>query len=340
MRAVVVGGGAAGLSAALAIRQAGWSCAVLEARRRGQASPRDVHVHRLSTAGAQALAVLAPAMVASTLTLDDLERDLLQAAEAAGADVRFGAAVVEVAPDGERWRVRDVDDGLHLADLLVDATGGRRGVLALLDSVLPDVFMDDLGAAESFVSWTGQADGGAKGMIPWDDPSRSLDGLIQVGPGGRATLTCRHPTGASTPSLAEVREAVRAALGSDNAGRMARMGFQGRGVRYTAPGVQRIALEEADLAGLPPFALVGDALLLAPPRFGEGLQRAFEQAMTVRDALLAGGATGLGARLAKDASRFWAGDGLAVACRAVRAAGASPPGIAPAADDFRPAEPQ
>lgn len=316
MRAVVVGGGAAGLAAALAVRQAGWACAVLEARRRGQASPRGVHVHRLSSAGAEALAALVPGIQrSSVVTLDDLERDLVRAAEAAGAGVRFGAAVVGIEAKGGQWIVRNADDGLHLADLLIDATGGGRAVLRLLEAALPDIVMDDLGGAESFVSWSGHATGGPQGLMPWDDPESGLDGLIQVGPASRASLTCRHAVGRPPPSLAEVMAAVQAALGPDAADRARGLGFQGRGVRYTAAGVQRIALDEADLMGLPPLALVGDALILAPPRFGEGLQRAFEQALMVRDALVAGEAATLGARLSEDARRAWAGNGLALACR-------------------------
>ncbi|MCR5876763.1 hypothetical protein LRS10_22955 [Phenylobacterium sp. J426] len=221
--------------------------------------------------------------------------------------------------------------GVVHADLLIDATGGRRAVLSLLEAVLPDVFMDDLGGAEAFVSWTGRARG-ASGVIAWNDPGRRLDGLIQIGPAGRAALTCRYSARRPPPSLDDVMHAVCDVAGSELAGRLGGMNFSGRGVRYTAPGVQRIALEETDLAGAPPLALVGDALLLAPPRFGEGLQRAFEQALTVRAALLAGDQRGLGARLARDARRFWAGDGLAAACRTVTA---SPLAIAPEGDGPR-----
>lgn len=326
MRAVVVGGGAAGLSAALAIQQAGWRCVVLETRDRAERSPRDAHVHRLSTVGASALAALAPEIMGAfgatppLVTLDEVESRLAHAAEAAGVDIRFGAAELEIAPESPRWCVQSSSsssssDGAHAADLLVDATGGRRAVLTLLDTLLPDIVMDDLGGAESFISWNGRSEDGPESLTPWADPTRELDGLMQIGPSGRATLTCRYAAGRPAPSLSEAIAAAEVAHPAV-AERVRNLGLQVRGVRYTAPGVQRIALEEADLSGLPPLALVGDALILAPPRFGEGLQRAFEHALFVRDALLAGDAAILGARLAEDARQAWAENGLAMACRA------------------------
>lgn len=321
MRAVVVGGGAAGLSAALAVRQAGWRCVVLETRDRTERSPRDAHVHRLSSVGASALAALAPKVMEEfgaappLVTLEEVECRLARAAEEAGVDIRFGAGPLEIAPEAARWRVRDSDDEAHAADLLIDATGGRRAALTLLDALLPDIVMDDLGGAESFISWNGRSEDGQESLRAWADPTRELDGLMQIGPSGRATLTCRHAAGRPAPSLAEALAAFEVAHPAV-ADRTRTLGLEVRGVRYTAPGVQRIALEEADLSDLPPLALVGDALILAPPRFGEGLQRAFEHALFVRDALFAGDVETLGARLAEDARQAWAGNGLAMACRA------------------------
>ena len=321
MQAVVVGGGAAGLAAALAVQQAGWRCVVLEARDRTERSPRDAHVHRLSSVGASALAALAPEIMGGfgpappLVTLDELEGRLAQAAEQVGVDIRFGAGALEIAAEAGRWRVRDSGGDAQAADLLIDATGGRRAALTLLDALLPDIVMDDLGGAESFISWKGRSEDGQESLTAWADPTRELDGLVQIGPSGRATLTCRHAAGRPAPSLAEVLAAVEVAHPAV-AAQARNLDPQARGIRYTAPGVQRIALEEAELSGLPPFALVGDALILAPPRFGEGLERAFEHALFVRAALLAGDAAMLGARLAEDTRQTWAENGLAMACRA------------------------
>ncbi len=323
LRALILGGGVAGLTTALAARQAGVECVVLEARERDHPPPRSVHVHRLSSAAVDAIRTLAPGVLATSgplppiITLANLERRLTEAAVGAGVEVRFGTAASAALVHGAGWRLGDTCGRVHDVDLLIDATGGHRALLTLLDAILPDIAMDELGGAESYVSWTGQIDEGPEGLIAWDDRDGSLDGLIQFGPEGGAALTCRHRAGQPAPSLAEVMDAAQRATAPDIASRMRGLGFEGRGFRYTSPGVQRIALEEVDRSHLPPFALVGDALILAPPRFGEGLQRATEHALVVRNALLAREVDQLGTRLAEDAGRAWAGNGLALACRSL-----------------------
>lgn len=313
MQALVLGGGAAGLASAIAIRQAGWRCLVLETRTRGEPSARDVHVHRLSAAGRALLQAAAPeASAPSLVTLGAVETRLADAARSRAVEIRFGTGASQVEVEAGRWCIRDSDGAVHGADLLIDATGGRRASLGLIEGVIPDIAMDDLGGGESFVSWTGSAPQGREELRVWADPASGLDGLVQIGPGRRSSLTCRYTSGDPAPLLDDIADPVRRATDLD----VGSLGFEGRGVRYTAPGVQRIALDEVDLAHLPPLALVGDALLLAPPRFGEGLQRALEQARTVCETLSCGQTSALGARLARDARGAWSGNGLAMAMRA------------------------
>lgn len=338
MRALIIGAGVAGLAAAICARRAGCEATVIERRGTRDVSARDAHVHRLprksqaqltqisATVGqdvAQAGARVGAAQGGtidwqgrqSLFRLGDLEASLQGSAIANGVELAFGqgARALRIADDA--WRL-DVEAGrVFEADLLIDASGAHRTGIDLLGDRLPDIPLDDIDAPERHVSWRARAAANDPVLIAWSD--RTVNGLLQVDADGRVQLTARTGLGECL-TLERACEAAQTAGGASLARRIAEMRFELRGVQHTSPGVRRVALEEVDLGGLPPFALVGDALIEAPPRYGEGVGRAFDQALMLEDLLSKGKAADCAPLLAQQAKAHWAGYGVAMSLRPLR----------------------
>lgn len=349
MRALVLGGGVAGLAAAIALSRSGYQVQLLEARDRDQPSPRHVHVHRLvpeaiadlehlTSGPTSGLTSGLPSALAEAggqsgrwgqarqgqLTwhgntwiadLSMIERALAAVAEAQGVRLGFGDAVETLAPGPVGWQATTPSGSPMTADLLVDATGGGRISLGLLEPHLPDLTLDDLGSAQVYVSWQGSGEPGPAWMVGWAAASdgaggTALTGLMQTTADGRVRLTCRHATDAG-PGQAPPLEAIRQAGGPELAQRLDRVSLQDRPVRYLTPGARRVDLDAVDLSGLPPLILVGDALLQSPPRFGEGMRHALDHARQIEAALSRNTHPHQIARdLSLSARRVWLGVGM------------------------------
>lgn len=241
-----------------------------------------------------------------------LEAQLLRSAIAAGVRMEFNQNARALAVTEGGWRL-DVEAGPTFeADLLIDASGAHRAVFALLDDRAPDVPLDDIEAPERHISWQGHAAPDDPCLIAWAD--QAVEGLLQVDSQGRVQLTARAGAGTDL-TLASVEAAMRAAGGEALAKRLVPIQFDPRGVRHTSPGARRVALDEVDLSGLPPLALIGDALIEAPPRYGEGIGRAVEHALMLEDLLRGGRAAECAAQLARQAKTRWAGYGVALSLR-------------------------
>jgi len=335
LRVLIIGAGVAGLAAAICARRAGCEATVIERRGTRDVSARDAHVHRLppksqaqltqisSAVGQDGLGAAARFGAAqggaidwqgrqSLFRLGDLEASLQESAVANGVELAYGqnALALRTADDG--WRL-DVEAGWAFeADLLIDASGAHRTGIDLLGDRLPDIPLDDIDAPERHVSWRARTAANDPVLIAWSD--QTVNGLLQVDADGCVQLTARTGLGERL-TLERACEAAQTAGGVSLARRLAEMRFEPRGVQHTSPGVRRVALEEVDLGGLPPFALVGDALIEAPPRYGEGVGRAFDQALMLEGLLRKGQAAEYAATLAEQAKAHWAGYGVAMSLR-------------------------
>lgn len=338
MRVLIIGAGVAGLAAAICARRAGYEATVIERRGTRDVSARDAHVHRLppksqaqltqisaavgqdvAQAGARVGAAQGGAIDwqgrQSLFRLGDLEASLHKSAVANGVELAYGqnALALRTADDG--WRLEVEAGRAFAADLLIDASGAHRTGIDLLGDRLPDVPLDDIDAPERHVSWRARTGADDPVLIAWSD--ETVNGLLQVGADGRVQLTARTGLGVGL-TLERAREAVQTAGGDSLARRVAQIRFEPRGVQHTSAGVRRVALEEVDLGGLPPLALVGDALIEAPPRYGEGVGRAFDQALMLEDLLSKGKAADCAPLLAQQAKAHWAGYGVAMSLRPLR----------------------
>ncbi len=110
---VVIGGGAAGLSAAAAAAGLGLSCLVIDRMGGGGELMNLGPLHGLDEG----------------LTGPDLAARLIEAAVIAGAELGI-ADVTAVRPDGDRWRIT-TDDGSHRARAVILAVGLAPGTLGL-----------------------------------------------------------------------------------------------------------------------------------------------------------------------------------------------------------------
>lgn len=332
---MILGGGVAGLSAAICARRAGWDAVVVERRERGETSARNAHVHRLPLESQAQLAQIlsdrvpddagpgAPVGAARggslvwtghqpLACLGELEARLLRSAVETGVQVMFTETAQGLSVAAGAWRL-DLDAGSTLeADLLIDASGAHRAAFALLGDGAPDVPLDDIDAPERHVSWSGRAPADDPCLIAWSD--QAVEGLLQVASDGHVQLTARAGLDADL-SLDRAQEALGGAGGDALSRRLRSIRFEPRGVRHTSPGARRVALDEVDLAALPPLALIGDALIEAPPRYGEGVGRAIEQAQALGVMLQEGRAAQCAVELARQAKAHWAGYGVALSLR-------------------------
>lgn len=328
MQALVLGGGVAGLAAALAVRQAGWEAIVVERRSADAPATKGDHVHRLAaqvisrlvyltgeavSTGDARTAVAAAGELAwgasqSLTTLGRIEAALAAAAGSAGVELIFEESIGRLAAVQGRW-VAETDARRELqADLVIDASGAGRVVFSLLGDEGPAARLDEVGRPERHASWVGLSEPGDPVLIAWRQAA--LEGLLQVGGDGHTALTARTCLEGDL-SLSGVTAAMALAGGRELERRVAAAGLSGRGLSHLTHGARRVALEQADLMAWPPFALVGDALIQAPPRYGEGVGRALEHADWLQARLMDGGWRDCGAVLARRSAANWAGYGVA-----------------------------
>ena len=331
MQAVVIGGGVAGLAAAVGLRRIGWEVRVIERRPGGRPPVRAAHVHRLAVeaqtaltrwlgdeAGARSVAARLGSARAGKLTwrgqqnlttLAGVEAALAVAAKKAGVDLNFAEAVTSLSVADGKWRVKTAS-GLDLSPtLLVDASGAHRALFDLLGDAAPSVCVDEVGTPERHVSWQGATVPGDAALIAWEQDD--LAGLLQVDDAGQATLTVRGGLD-DDYEQGRVMDAMRRAGGADLAALLDAIRFDPKGARYTSVGARLVALDQADLNGWPPFALIGDALIEAPPRYGEGVARALDQVEALCRMLHEEGPTDCAGTLARQARAHWAGYGIAL----------------------------
>ncbi len=335
MRAGVIGAGAAGLSTAIALCDLGHDVMVLDSRARDQPSPRAGHVHRLDGPGWATLErLIGPVIRAGAFetaasglasggalawgegqrlaTLADIEAVLITQAERRGAGLAFAAEVTSAAAEGDRWRLGMASGAHRTFDLLIDASGRRRVLLDLLGEVGPSVWMDELDCPEWHVSFAGVGPAGRPVQVAW--AARDLEGLIQIDGAGRATVTAR--SGMSQPlSTDEILAAMQAAGGAAMGMLLEGLKLRPDALRYVSLGTRMMALDEADLGDWPPFVLVGDALIEAPPRHGEGMGRAIGQALMLAEHLGCASPETCATDLTREARARWAGYGIAQALR-------------------------
>jgi flavin-dependent dehydrogenase len=347
VRAGIIGAGVAGLSAAIALRDLGHEVVVLDSRPRDQVSRRAGHVHRLDGTGWAALERLigpviragACEMAASGLasggavawgneqrlaTLAELEAVLTSQAERRGAELVSAAGVTTVAAERNRWRLGMASGPGGTFDLLIDASGSRRVLLDLLGEAGPSVWMDELGGPEWHVSFAGTGPARSPALVAW--AADDLEGLIQIDGAGRATVTARWGTSQALSSD-RIVTAMRVAGGAGMVALLDGLDLGPDALRYVSVGTRMMALDEADLGSWPPFALVGDALIEAPPRHGEGMARAIDQALMLAERLACGSPETCAADLTREARARWAGYGIAQALRSAAAASPLRPGL-------------
>lgn len=334
MRVGIIGGGVAGLSAAVALSGSGHEVVVFESRSRHQPSPRAGHVHRMDAAAWALLDdLIGPAGLLlpsrrvpfglarggavawrgeqRVTSLTELEGVLGRAARRLGAQLGFGAEVEQVTAEKTGWIVAWPGRPRERFDVLVDASGSHRVLLRCLGDGGPDVCMDEIVGPEWHMSLTGVSVDGPAQMIAWSQDD--LEGLLQISPSGLVTLTARSGVAASL-GPERIKAAVRHAGDGDLARLASEIDFAPHVSRYTSTGTRLMALEEADLSAWPPFVLIGDALIEAPPRHGEGVARAIAQARML-PALLDDGPSRCAAGLSGAARARWAGYGIARALR-------------------------
>lgn len=335
MRVGIIGGGVAGLSAAVALRGNGHDVVVMDSRSWDQPSPRAGHVHRLDGPGWAALErLIGPVIRAGAFetaasglasggalawgegqrlaTLADIEAVLATQAERRGAGLVFASEVTTAAVEGDRWHLGMASGAHRTFDLLIDASGSRRVLLDLLEEAGPSVWMDELDCPEWHVSFAGVGPAGRPVQVAW--AARDLEGLIQIDGAGRATVTAR--SGMSQPlSTDEILAAMQAAGGAAMGMLLEGLKLRPDALRYVSLGTRMMALDEADLGDWPAFVLAGDALIEAPPRHGEGMGRAIGQALMLAERLGCASPETCATDLTREARARWAGYGIAQALR-------------------------
>jgi len=332
VRVGIIGGGVAGLSAAVALSGSGHEVVVFESRSRHQPSPRAGHVHRMDAAAWALLDGLTrpdgpptprrrvPFGLARDGTLvwrgqqrlaslSQVEHGLTEVAERIGVHLAFGSSVASVAVGTGEWQLASTDGLRTSVDLLIDASGRHRALLGLLGERGPDVWLDEIPGPEWHMSLVGVMSTWQAQLLAWSHGQ--LEGLLQIDAGGQATLTVRSGSASQLRS-----DLIFAAMCHAGGPHMARcldgITFSTGSSRYTSTGTSLIALDEADLRGWPPFVLIGDALIEALPRHGEGMGRAIEQALALKDAIGEGRRMDtLAVDLTQMARARWAGYGIA-----------------------------
>ena len=322
--AIVVGGGPAGLSAAIGLRRSGLAVRVLEQSARWQGrvcggfiNPEGVtHLAWLGVLDRLHAARAAP-VGRSTLTLPDgrcgtvaigrrgvvglgvsretLEAVLLEAVAEAGCDVRLGARAVDVRRDGDRWQVALRSPGLRKetveADLIVLADGRfSRAARAVSGRPKRGWF----GWNATFVG-VQQAPGelsmhfyprGYVGVLTFADGETNVCGLawLEEGQSRRWETVWAEATG-SQPSLERLtRPAERVS--------------EWRGVG-PLPFTRAMRRSDGPL-------LAGDAAAVGDPYMGEGISRALGTGPILHRALADSGSEQLNARvLGRAYSRAW-----------------------------------
>ena len=298
---VVVGGGTAGLQAALQLAETGRTVALLERRSEGasgarwcngvlgwqfaraglaQPSPPELRptsgvAHMVSPSGRHRFTIAdSPIVDADMRGL--VERLRLGAADA-GVDLRWGVTDVELEVSWGRptgLRARHGDTALHLvADLFVDA-GGRRGVLRSqvpeLAAACPPCGPADLCSAQQLVIEVDDADGARRFLD--EQGARAGDAVTRVGmAGGYSTINI-----SVEPSLEEVSvltgsiPATGAATGPELLAQVrAEHRWMGRTI-FGGGGL--IPLRRTyDRFTAPGIALVGDAACQVMPGHGSGI---------------------------------------------------------------------
>ncbi len=248
----------------------------------------------------------------ATTDLATVEQRLFQAAERSGVHLHFGDAVTQIRSANDAWTLQTETLSRFHGDLLIDASGVQRASLDLMGGQAPDVYLDEIHSPERHLSWSGQAAAGDPVLIAW--ASAPLEGLLQVQADGRARLTVRGGVGDGC-DLTAVLCALHAAGGPSLSDRLNNLKLDPRASLYISAGPRRVALEEARTEGLAPLVLIGDALLEVPPRYGEGISQALDQARQLGRHLKRGQIEGLGAALAEHAKAHWAGYGIAQSIR-------------------------
>lgn len=313
MSFLILGGGVAGLSAALSLRAIGREPVLVDPREAGHPPARSVHVHRIGPGSLARLATVCPDLhgrlaqtgagmgrigrvagdrlvwgdEAMIVTLAMLEAALGDAVEALGVPILRGRPVPGVEPVSDGWSIR-IPGQRRVVEGVIDASGGQRAGVDLFGDHLPDLDLDDVGEPQAYASWAGQTVGGRPWLVACRDPQRGLDGLVQVLPGGMTTLTLRHRAGCAPPDRDAVLAGLGDAGGSGLRALLADIAFEPRPVRHLAPGARRVALERARSEAMPPLALIGDALMQMPPRFGGGVARAIHDAVSLADGIAGG----------------------------------------------------
>jgi len=250
-------------------------------------------------------------------SLAEVESALARAAGMAGARLDYDVKVETVTPTQAGWYVGPASLPGQRFDLLVDASGAHRALLEGLGEAGPDVWMDEIAGPEWHMSMGGTSDRAMPGMVAWSHDG--LEGLLQIDEDGQVTLTARSSE-AGRLGHERVRQAVGLAGGDALAKTVETISFSKDTRRYTSTATRLMALDQADLGRWPPFVLIGDALIEAPPRHGEGMGRALAQALTLSGILEAGPTRGCAVELTRDARSRWAGYGIA---RALRSGGAA-----------------
>jgi hypothetical protein len=220
-----------------------------------------------------------------------------------------GIFVPHPSDDGRTWVVQDYQAKLtRRADLLIDASGATRALALILAQLTgAKLFVDEGGPPSFYLTLHGT---GVSGQRPATlvldavpiDVGQVCAGMVALHRSGQTSVTLKSevPFGAEQSKVPLELDKL---IPSPWRGSIT---WSHVPMVYTSFGARRLALDEANLTGLPPCLAIGDALLQTPPSQGQGIAQIVSQ-VRMLGVLLDNRETfdAIGARLCAGAHAAW-----------------------------------